>query len=84
MLHGEKYNYEIVKINHRTGTHSIVDVVKGQSYASGRAEHLRSQLTKEEIEEGWSVYADRTTKAVWSSPPRRVQLKPSYNKSATR
>jgi hypothetical protein len=75
MLQGEKYNYAIIKINHKTGKHSVEDVVKGQSVAAGIAERNRSRLTEEERQAGWSYYAERTTQAVWHKPVVRRALK---------
>jgi hypothetical protein len=76
MKQGENYNYEIVKINHRTHTHSVLEVVKGESLAIGRAERYKSKLTPEERDAGWSCYAGRTTKPVSYRPdPSRGPLK---------
>lgn len=75
MLQGEKYNYAIIKINHQTGTHSVEDVVKGQSAAAGIAERNRSRLTEEERQAGWSYYAERTTQTAWHKPVARRALK---------
>jgi hypothetical protein len=75
MLQGEKYNYAIIKINHRTGTHSVEDVIKGQSAAAVAAERNRSRLTDGERQAGWSYYAERTTQAVWHKPVARRPLK---------
>jgi len=71
MRQGDEYNYEIVKTNHR-GASLVVEVVRGQSFGASRAEHHNSRLTAEEREDGWSVYAQRTTASVTYKPmPRR-------------
>jgi hypothetical protein len=81
MLQGEKYNYAIIKTNHRTGAHSVEDVVKGESVAAGIAERNRGRLTDEERQAGWSFYAERTTQAVWHKPVARGSLKGPSGKS---
>ncbi len=64
MKQGEQYNYEIVKINHQTHVHSILEVVRGESLGASRAERYKNRLTQEERDAGWSCYAQRTTKPV--------------------
>ena len=48
MKQGEQYNYQIVKINYKNHTHSILEVVKGESLGATRAERYKSRLTQEE------------------------------------
>lgn len=67
---GEQYNYKIVKINHRTRVHSVVDVVKGESVAVHIADRRTQKLTEEERAAGWSFYAERTTEPVSHKKPR--------------
>lgn len=75
MRQGELYNYEIVKINHKTHANSVVEVVKGESLAASRADYHRDRLTKEEIDVGWGIFAQRTTAPVTFRPASRRPLK---------
>jgi len=75
LLQGEKYNYEVIKTNHQTHAYSVVEIVKGQSFAASRADYHRNRLTPEERDVGWSFYTERTTKAVTYKPPAPQPLK---------
>jgi hypothetical protein len=75
MRQGEKYNYEIVKTNHRTYANSVLEVVKGESLSASRVNYYRDRLTPEENDAGWGVYAQRTTAPVTYRPSAQRPLK---------
>jgi len=82
MLQGEKYPYEIVRINHQTHACQTVDIVRGESAAEGSVDHHNRKLTAEEKEAGISHFSQRTTKKPWPKPPsRRISdMKPGHYK----
>jgi hypothetical protein len=80
MLHGEKYPYAILRTNHK-GSSQTMDVVRGQSAAERAVEFHNLKLTAEERQEGWSHFAERTTKKPWPRPPRTLSaFKPGGSK----
>ena len=68
MVQDEKSNYAIIRINHRTHVVSTVDIVKGQLAGAAVVERRERELTEPEKDAGWSFYAERTTRRVWSTP----------------
>ena len=48
MLQGEKYPYEIVRINHQTHTCQTVDVVRDQSAGERAVVYYNRKLSAEE------------------------------------
>jgi hypothetical protein len=83
MLHGEKYPYEIIRINHQTHTSETVDVVRGLSAAQRSVDFNNRNLTPEEKDAGLSHFLQRTTKKPWPKParPSVSRLKSGYYKT---
>ena len=76
MRQGEGYNYEIVQINRRTHSCTVLGVVHGESSAQGYANSYTAALSPEEREGGWSHFIQRTTRSVTIHSRRSAPLKP--------
>ena len=81
MLQGEKYPYEIIKQNFRTGQGSqLVEVVKGESAAQSLANSFTAKLSQEERDAGWTHGINRTTRTPTIYPRRARDLKPGSSR----
>jgi hypothetical protein len=82
MLDGEKYSYEIVRINHQTHVCLTADLVRGLSSAERAVDSFNRKLSADEKAAGWSHFQQRTTKKPGSQPrPLPVsEMKPGSHK----
>ena len=76
-------NYEI-KLHNNSDTskgEKTIDVVHGIDAARACCAHHSEKLTQEQRDEGWSHYAEPTTKKPWPKPkPKRIAKGGGYKR----